>query len=69
MLHGDEAEPGGARDRIERDAPVGALLRDSRRDGVVIARLYGVPRRLGAAEQPIDQRARAAALIPVHHHA
>jgi hypothetical protein len=34
----------------------------------MIARLHGVSRRPGTAEQAIDQNARAAPLVPIHHH-
>src|SRR5688572_25383698 len=69
VLQRDEAEAGAPRDRVERDAPVGALLHHGGGDGVVRARLHGVAGRLRVAEQALDERARAAALIAVDHHA
>src|SRR5262245_42886486 len=59
VLDWNESQTCAARDRVERHAPVGAMLHDRGGDGVVIARLHRVARRLLATEQPIDQRARA----------
>src|SRR5437763_15880337 len=50
-----ELEAVHARHRLDRDAPVGAALRDRGRDRVVRLRLVGVAGRAFAAKQTIDQ--------------
>ncbi len=62
-----EAEPVHPRHRLDRDAPVGAALRDRRGDGVVRLRLVGVAGRPLAVEQRVDQHARAGAGVAVDH--
>ncbi len=62
-----EAQPLGARDRLDRNAPVRALLRDRRRHRVVRARLVGETGGAPAREHLVDQHARAAAAVAVHH--
>ena len=68
-LHRQESESRAAGDGIERHSPVGAALHHGGCHGIVIPRLHGIPVRSGAAEQPVDQHARAAALIAIDHHA
>src|SRR5258706_11069318 len=57
------------RDRRDGHAPVGAMLRYRRRDRVMRARLIPVAVRTGVSEQPVDQDARARALVAVDHDA
>ena len=64
-----EAEPIEPRDRLDRDAPVGAALRHRGGDRVVRARLVAVAGRPRAGEQLVDQHARAGAGIAVDHQA
>ena len=64
-----EAEPVELRHRLDRDAPIGAALRDRGGDRVVRARLVGVAGRPRAREQLVDQHARAGAGIAVDHQA
>ena len=53
--------------RLDRQPPVGAPLRDHRRDRVMRLRLVGVTGRLLALEQSVDQHAGAGAGIAVDH--
>src|SRR4029453_9294578 len=62
-----ETQPGLTRDRLDRHAPVGALLGDRRGHREVRARLVGVAGRAAAAEQLVDQHAPAAAAVGGPH--
>jgi hypothetical protein len=53
--------------RRDRDAPIGAALGDACGHGVMRARLIGIARRLGAAQEAVDQDARAGAGIAIEH--
>ena len=61
----NETEADSMGDRRNGHAPVGAVLRDSRSHGIVRARLVPVTFRARTAEQPVDQDARAGALVAV----
>src|SRR5690242_5632058 len=54
-------------DRRDRHAPIGTMLGDRGGHRVMRARLMGVTRRLGAAQQTVDEHARAGAGIAVDH--
>ena len=69
LLHRQESESGVAGDGIERHSPVGTALYHGGGHGIVISRLHGIAVRLDAAEQAIDQHARAAPLVAIDHHA
>ena len=67
--HRQEAKPIELRDWSDRDAPIGAALRDRGGDGVVRARLIAVARGPCAAKDLIDQNSRAGTGIAVDHQA
>src|SRR5215475_13031196 len=71
MLFGqrNETEAGCMGDRRDRHAPVGAMLRYSRRDRIMRAWLIPIAVRPRIAEQPVDQNAGARALVAVDHDA
>ena len=71
MLFGErnEAQSRRVRDRRDRHAPIGAMLRYRRGDRIVRARLIPVAVGPGLAEQPVDQDAGAGALVAVDHDA
>ena len=65
----NESKSRGMRDRRDGHAPIGAVLRHGGGDRVVGLRLVPVAIRSDVAEQPIDQDARAGALVAVDHDA
>src|SRR6266700_2547658 len=65
----NETEADRMGDRRNGHAPVGAVLRDGGRHGVVRTRLVPIAFRARTAEQPVDQDARAGALVAVDHDA
>ena len=65
----NEAEARGMRHRRDGHAPVGAMLRHGGGDRVVRLRLIPVAVGTRIAEQPVDQDARAGALVAVDHDA
>ena len=64
---GQKGKPVHPRHRLDGDAPIGAVLRDRCGDRVMRARLVGVAGRPRAAEQAVDQDARAGSGIAVDH--
>src|SRR5215469_7979032 len=69
VLRGDEAQSVLPGDRLDRDAPIGSVLRDGNTHGVVRFRLRPVASRLCTSEQAVRQNTGAAAGIPVDHQA
>src|SRR4030095_2841184 len=64
-----KAEAGIVRNRVQRESPVRAALRDCGGNGVVISRLDGISDGLYSFEQAIDERSCPAPLIAVDHDA
>src|SRR5260370_17063650 len=67
--HRNEAQPRSLPARRNGHAPVGAMLRHRGCDRVVRARLIPVTVRARVCEQPVDQDARARALVAADHDA
>src|ERR1700687_903554 len=62
-----ETKPVKARDRLNGDPPIGAMLCDGGRYGIVRARLIGIADWLGTAEKAVDEHTRAGTGIAVDH--
>src|SRR3984893_15409790 len=69
VLCRDEAEPVLSADGLDRDPPIGAVLRDGDTDGIVRLRLRPVTRGFCASGYAVRQDAGAAASVAVAHQA
>ena len=65
--HREKSQAIKFRNRLDRKTPVGAALRDRRRNRVVRFGLVGVARRARTVEQALHQHARAGSHVPVDH--